>query len=141
MQREIISRADAHAQGLRRFYTGKPCKYGHDSQRFVSTGNCIECGNARAKRFAVEANHTDGKFAYPLKNPADYAAAWAYCQALDLASGYAPTQRPGAPAPTTSFDPEIAISKATKGKNLLPNESRELDPLMAAQLRAAGLLK
>ena len=40
---EIISRHDAHAQGLRHFYTGRACKYGHVSERYTSTGNCIQC--------------------------------------------------------------------------------------------------
>jgi len=141
MKFEIINRADAHAQGLRRFYTGKPCKFGHDSQRFVTTGNCIECANQRSRRFAVQKNATDGKFVYPLKNQADHAAAWAYCQALDLARGEVPTPKPGAAVTSPGFDAVAAIHTATKGKSVLPNQSRELDPRMAEQLRAAGLLK
>ena len=39
----IISRDDAHAKGLMHFYTGQPCKRGHDSPRYVSTGGCIMC--------------------------------------------------------------------------------------------------
>lgn len=40
----IISRKDAIAAGLRRFYTGAPCKKGHYSERRVSRGSrCIEC--------------------------------------------------------------------------------------------------
>jgi len=33
------------------YYTGEPCKYGHRSYRYVSTGNCVEClRNGRATR-------------------------------------------------------------------------------------------
>lgn len=39
----IISRTDAKAQGLTRYYTGKPCKYGHVVQRHVTSGTCCEC--------------------------------------------------------------------------------------------------
>ena len=38
-----ITRRDAHAQGLRTYYTGRPCKHGHDSPRYVSTGGCKAC--------------------------------------------------------------------------------------------------
>lgn len=39
----IISRQDAHMQGLRRFYTGKQCERGHYSERYVSNGACVQC--------------------------------------------------------------------------------------------------
>jgi hypothetical protein len=32
---EIISRAEAKARGLTRYFTGKPCKYGHIAERYV----------------------------------------------------------------------------------------------------------
>lgn len=41
----IISRRDAHAQGLKRFFTGTPCKRGHLTERFVSNGGCAICIN------------------------------------------------------------------------------------------------
>ena len=40
---EIISRVDARARGLKRYFTGKPCKKGHFSERKVSTRQCREC--------------------------------------------------------------------------------------------------
>lgn len=43
MTHEIISRDNAHRDGRMRFYTGKPCKKGHYSERYVSCGNCIAC--------------------------------------------------------------------------------------------------
>jgi len=42
---KIITRKEAIEQGLKRYFTGKPCKRGHISERFVSTCNCIECIN------------------------------------------------------------------------------------------------
>lgn len=39
----IISRQDAIAQGLTHYYTGKPCKNGHDCQRWVCGHRCVEC--------------------------------------------------------------------------------------------------
>jgi hypothetical protein len=29
--------------GLKRYYTGKKCKHGHDSERYVYNGHCVEC--------------------------------------------------------------------------------------------------
>jgi 5-methylcytosine-specific restriction endonuclease McrA len=41
--REIISRQEARALGLKRYFTGKPCKHGHVAERYTSIGNCVEC--------------------------------------------------------------------------------------------------
>lgn len=41
---DIISRDDAAAKGLKRYFTGEPCaKRGHISERFTSNGGCIMC--------------------------------------------------------------------------------------------------
>jgi hypothetical protein len=45
---KIISKAEAKKQGLKTYYTGKPCPRGHDAPRFV-TGKCIECNRERNK--------------------------------------------------------------------------------------------
>lgn len=39
----IISREDAKTRGLMVYRTGQPCKRGHSSFRYISTGNCLEC--------------------------------------------------------------------------------------------------
>jgi hypothetical protein len=39
----IISRKDAKASGLKYYFTGKPCKNEHISERLVSCKNCIQC--------------------------------------------------------------------------------------------------
>jgi hypothetical protein len=43
MQREIITRREAHARGLKRYYDGKPCTHGHNGERFTSNGGCVAC--------------------------------------------------------------------------------------------------
>lgn len=43
MASEIISRSDAKAKGLSRYFTGKACKHGHISFRRTVNGTCIEC--------------------------------------------------------------------------------------------------
>jgi hypothetical protein len=40
---EIISQSEARAKGLKRYYSGKPCKRGHVAERQVSSRNCVEC--------------------------------------------------------------------------------------------------
>lgn len=44
----IISRAEAKARGLTRYFTGKPCKHGHIAERRVE-GGCIECIRERER--------------------------------------------------------------------------------------------
>lgn len=44
---KVISCKDAKAEGLSRYFTGKPCKRGHVAERYTRTGNCIQCDNER----------------------------------------------------------------------------------------------
>lgn len=44
---EIITKQQAQAAGLQRYFTGKPCKHGHVSERYTSTGICVECTRRR----------------------------------------------------------------------------------------------
>ena len=44
---EIISRKEAKAAGLTKYFTGKPCSYGHVSERMVSNGICKNCLDRR----------------------------------------------------------------------------------------------
>ena len=46
---EIISRKEALKKGLKRYFTGEPCKYGHIDERGVNSG-CITCGRERERR-------------------------------------------------------------------------------------------
>jgi len=39
---EIITREEAKGRGLKKYYTGKPCKRGHVGERYV-TGACVTC--------------------------------------------------------------------------------------------------
>ena len=43
----VISRAEAKAQGLKRYFTGRPCKHGHIAERAVSGKCCIVCRDQR----------------------------------------------------------------------------------------------
>lgn len=47
---EIISRTEAIKKGLQKYYTGKPCKHGHLSERTVYDKHCIICKRIRVKK-------------------------------------------------------------------------------------------
>ena len=46
---QIITRKEAIAQGLKRYFTGKPCKNGHIAERYCSTKSCLTCDQAHSK--------------------------------------------------------------------------------------------
>lgn len=72
---EIISRKDALAKGLKRYFTGKPCKRGHISERKASDKSCCECNKLnqakkRENKSFVEAERSRAR------------ARWAACPAI-----------------------------------------------------------
>jgi len=42
---EIVTRAQAKAEGLPRYFTGKPCPHGHVVERTTANGSCRLCSN------------------------------------------------------------------------------------------------
>jgi hypothetical protein len=81
---DIISRKDALALGLTRYFTGTPCKHGHVSERYTENSTCVQCNLARmARRYAEKPEfyakkHKDYIKANPEKRQkyqADYLAA------------------------------------------------------------------
>lgn len=57
MSRPAAERQKALLSGLPQYFTGKPCKFGHVSERATRTGNCIECN--RIASLAHYAAHPD----------------------------------------------------------------------------------
>lgn len=49
-----ITKQEAKQQGLIFYFTGKPCKYGHVSERLVKGGSCRECKNSKSQKFREE---------------------------------------------------------------------------------------
>lgn len=47
----IVTRDEARAAGLKKFYTGRACAHGHLAQRFVSSKGCTVCVDTRKKAF------------------------------------------------------------------------------------------
>jgi len=52
--RKLISISDARSRGLKQYFTGEPCKYGHIDYRYVCTGNCVLCNRLRARKLRRE---------------------------------------------------------------------------------------
>lgn len=51
MATEIISCVEARAQGLPRYFTGKPCKHGHVSLRITANETCETCYKKTLERY------------------------------------------------------------------------------------------
>ena len=39
----VLTRTEAIAKGLKVYFTGKPCKHGHISNRYTAKGTCVAC--------------------------------------------------------------------------------------------------
>lgn len=51
---KVVLRSEAKQLGLTRYFTGKPCKYGHVSERFTSCTKCMECSRIAAKNYVAK---------------------------------------------------------------------------------------
>lgn len=51
---EVISRKDAKALGLKRYFTGSSCPKGHVTERFVSNTDCVGCLLERNNKYYAE---------------------------------------------------------------------------------------
>ena len=47
---KIVSRSEARKNGSPRYFTGKPCKHGHISERYTARGACCECNRSWMQR-------------------------------------------------------------------------------------------
>ena len=57
MALDIISRQEAIRAGLKYYYNGVPCKFGHLAERAVKSPGCRECNRLRSKAWCDE--HAD----------------------------------------------------------------------------------
>lgn len=62
MADEIISRAEAQARGLKRYFSGKRCPKNHIAERRTSNHECLECirASARIRSRQQRANNRNG---------------------------------------------------------------------------------
>jgi hypothetical protein len=54
LRSKIITRKEAIALGLSRYFTGKPCKRGHVTERCVGNALCIECAYQLSHQWRIE---------------------------------------------------------------------------------------
>ena len=47
----IVTRVEARATGLVRYFSGRKCPHGHVCERYVSSGGCVECLRGREKSY------------------------------------------------------------------------------------------
>lgn len=47
----FINRREARELGLKRYFSGAPCKHGHVSERLISNGRCLECDRNSKRDF------------------------------------------------------------------------------------------
>lgn len=47
---ETITRKQAALKGSQFYYTGKKCKRGHVTERYVFSGDCVDCASTRRKK-------------------------------------------------------------------------------------------
>ncbi|AGN51421.1 hypothetical protein VPJG_00057 [Vibrio phage jenny 12G5] len=48
---QVVTKKEAKEQGLKRYFTGKPCKHGHVAERFVSEGKCCACAVEKSRKY------------------------------------------------------------------------------------------
>ena len=72
--RELISRAEAKAKGLKQYFTGEPCKHKHIGGRFVSSSHCVVCSAEKSREYMTKnpAEKKEQKQKYRAKNPDKY---------------------------------------------------------------------
>lgn len=59
---KFISKKEAASIGLRKYYTGVPCKRGHLSERFIGNGGCCQCKYEREKENPEKKKENDKKY-------------------------------------------------------------------------------
>lgn len=58
---KIITRIEAAKAGLKRYYTGKLCRHGHDSERYVINCGCVQCAFETAENHHAEIKRIMGE--------------------------------------------------------------------------------
>jgi hypothetical protein len=59
---DIITKKEAQKQNLTFYFTGKPCKHGHISERMVKGGSCRTCKNLTGEKHRKENREEYNKY-------------------------------------------------------------------------------
>lgn len=57
MGSDIVTRKQPVSEGLKKYFTGKPCKHGHIAERQVCSGQCITCKVERTRKWRTKPNN------------------------------------------------------------------------------------
>lgn len=80
--------SEAKQKGLIRYFTGKPCRRGHTSERFTSSRQCVDCQNIRSSEYSksdkgrLHAKERHIKKTYSLK--LEYIETFKFCQICEV---------------------------------------------------------
>lgn len=67
-----VTKEQAVQQNMKKYYTGRPCRKGHDSERYTSNGMCVECLHPRRLMAAPpEGSNVLHGIAFPQGTPQD----------------------------------------------------------------------
>lgn len=58
----LITKTEAKALGLTRYYTGEPCKYGHISERLTCNSTCVVCNRTISHKNSIKYKKTSKKY-------------------------------------------------------------------------------
>lgn len=64
---QLLKRSEAKTLGLDRYFTARPCKHGHVSERVTTSGVCVECEAIRSKRRGDKPEYKDYKRSHRLR--------------------------------------------------------------------------
>ena len=69
---QIILRSEAKKLGLKRYFTGNPCKHGHFAERRTGYGNCVECQKEKGRKYDAKRRKTTSRKDYMKKYSSEY---------------------------------------------------------------------
>jgi len=78
LQKLPTNRYGAKRHGVSRYFTGKPCKHGHTSDRHACSGQCVECIKLKRHGVGYRSRRADARREQYRKSTADKLAALAF---------------------------------------------------------------
>lgn len=62
LAKTIISKEEAAKRGLSFYSTGKPCKNGHVSRRYITNRQCVECNRTQSQKLEAQKSKDDPSY-------------------------------------------------------------------------------
>ena len=134
---KIISRAEAREQGLKHYFTGKPCKRGHKI-RNTNTGHCPKCKEISDLNYEKSLKGKQKKLEYR-KNNSDkfneWSRKWYQEKGKEQQSKYRKDER--AKYPDKVKERNVKWLKSEKGKEFLNRPYFKIHRALSQYLRAS----